>query len=237
MAETLAPLLLAHVLADFVFQSNWMVANKHRLTGLLAHGAVVLGTLVLCLGTPAPALVYLAALHLAIDLAKTGAGRRGLWPFALDQAAHLTSLAALAGLEPDLFARGLWAGIAPLPGLMALAAGFIAATRAGGYVIAMVMQPWESEAPEGLPGGGRLIGLLERAMIFLLILTGQAAGIGFLIAAKSVLRFSDTKDDRRVSEYVIIGTLASFLWAIAMSEATRIGLSALPPLGISLPTP
>jgi hypothetical protein len=237
MAETFAALVLAHVLADFLFQSGWMVANKHRPAGLAAHGAVVLGTLVLCLGSLAPGLLALAALHLAFDLAKTGLGRRGLLPFALDQGVHLASLAALAGLEPDLFARGLWSGIAPLPALMALSAGLIAATRAGGYAIAMVMQPWETEAPEGLPGGGRLIGLLERALIFLLVLTGQAAGIGFLIAAKSVLRFSDTKDDRRISEYVIIGTLASFLWAIAVSEATRIGLSALPPLGISAPPP
>lgn len=237
MAETLAALLLAHVLADFVFQSDWVVANKHRVAGLAAHGAVVLGALILCLGSLAPGLIFLAALHLAIDLAKSGTGRRGLLPFALDQGAHLATLTALAGLEPDLFSRGLWSGVAPLPALMALAAGFIAATRAGGYVIAMVMQPWDAEAPEGLPGGGRLIGLLERALIFLLILTGQAAGIGFLIAAKSVLRFSDTKDDRRVSEYVIIGTLASFLWAIALSEATQLGLSALPPLGISVATP
>jgi hypothetical protein len=51
------------------------------------------------------------------------------------------------------------------------------------------------------------------------------------------LRFSDTKDDRRVSEYVIIGTLASFLWAISWAEAVQILLSTLPPLGIPKVTP
>ena len=70
-----------------------------------------------------------------------------------------------------------------------------------------------------------------------LILTGQAAGIGFLIAAKSVLRFSDTKDDRKISEYVIIGTLASVAWAIFAAGLTQIQLNGLPPLGIPDLTP
>jgi len=70
-----------------------------------------------------------------------------------------------------------------------------------------------------------------------LILTGQSQGIGFLIAAKSVLRFSDTKDDRRTSEYVIIGTLASVGWAIAVTAGTVWLLARLPPLGIPDLTP
>jgi hypothetical protein len=69
-------------------------------------------------------------------------------------------------------------------------------------------------------------------LIFLLVLTGQAAGIGFLIAAKSVLRFGAVKDEGKLSEYVIIGTLASFGWAIAASAATIWMLNLLPSLGI-----
>jgi hypothetical protein len=40
------------------------------------------------------------------------------------------------------------------------------------------------------------------------------------------------KDDRALSEYVIIGTLASVGWAILTAFATQILLTALPPLGI-----
>ena len=65
-----------------------------------------------------------------------------------------------------------------------------------------------------------MIGLLERALIFLMVLAGQPAGIGFLIAAKSVLRFDTASKDQRASEYVIIGTLASFGWALLVSFAT-----------------
>ena len=56
--------------------------------------------------------------------------------------------------------------------------------------------------------------------------------IGFLIAAKSVLRFGAVREEARLSEYVIIGTLASFGWAILMAIGTVMLLSALPPLGI-----
>ena len=61
-------------------------------------------------------------------------------------------------------------------------------------------------------------------MILMLVLAGQPDGIGFLIAAKSILRFNElARDaDRRVSEYVIIGTLASFAWALGAAFATRV---------------
>ena len=94
------------------------------------------------------------------------------------------------------------------------------------------MQPWAAETPPGLRNGGRVIGNLERGLIYLLILTGQAAGIGFLIAAKSVLRFGAVKDESRLSEYVIIGTLASFGWAIGVTAGITLLLKLLPSLGI-----
>ena len=85
--------------------------------------------------------------------------------------------------------------------------------------------------PASLPKGGRLIGRLERAMILMLVIAGRADGIGFLIAAKSVLRFNELArdDDRRVSEYVIIGTLASFAWGLGAAFLARLALGALGP--------
>ncbi len=63
----------------------------------------------------------------------------------------------------------------------------------------------------------------------MLVLAGEPDGIGFLIAAKSILRFNELAGDadRHVSEYVIIGTLASFAWAIATGYATVAALHAL----------
>jgi hypothetical protein len=95
MPETLTALLFAHALADFVFQTNWMVANKRKPQGLAAHGAIVLATAVAATGTFHWGLLWLAVLHIAIDAIKARA-RRGLAPFLIDQAAHLATIAALA---------------------------------------------------------------------------------------------------------------------------------------------
>ena len=75
----------------------------------------------------------------------------------------------------------------------------------------------------GLRDGGKYIGYLERLLIFIFVLTGEFAGVGFLITAKSILRFGELKDseNRKQAEYIIIGTFASFLYAILISLAVR----------------
>ena len=241
MPETLAALLLAHILADFVFQTNWMVTHKHHLNGLAAHGAVVFAASVAATGGIGWGILWLTVLHLAIDTIKARA-RRGLGPFLLDQAVHLATIAALASWQPNLWAQGLWAGLDLLAPIMLVAAGAIIATRAGGFAVGLLMGPFAAMLPdkgsaESLPGAGRVIGQLERGLIFVLILLGQAQGVGLLIAAKSILRFGAVRDDRALSEYVIIGTLASFGWAIIAAYATILGLALLPPLGIPPVTP
>ena len=69
-------------------------------------------------------------------------------------------------------------------------------------------------------------------MILMLVLADQPDGIGFLIAAKSLLRFNDLArdNDRRASEYVIIGTLASFAWGLGAAFATHVALDRARPL-------
>lgn len=236
MAETLAALILAHALADFVLQNDWIVANKRRPEGLALHGLIVLVCAILCTGTLSWGLVWLAAVHLAIDAWKAHAPR-GLAPFLIDQAAHLATLAALAVWQPALWSQGLWSELSALPAISLILAGAILATRAGGFAIGLLMEPFATRllpeiTAESLPGAGRVIGHLERGLIFALILLGQAQGVGLLIAAKSILRFGAVRDDRALSEYVIIGTLASFGWAIILAYATVSGLARLPPLGI-----
>jgi len=239
MTETFAALIFAHALADFVFQTRWIAESKRRLPVLLLHGAVVLATAQAALGrVDAWELLALAALHIATDGLKSRLAEPGLGAFLADQGAHLAALAALAALRPDLWAGGLWGGLGWLPGLMALIAGAILAIRAGGFAVGLLMRPWAGDdLPRGLTNGGTLIGLLERGLIFLLVLVGQPAGVGFLIAAKSVLRFETTAKDQRAGEYVIIGTLASFGWALLFAYATLALMAALPPIGIPAVTP
>lgn len=55
---------------------------------------------------------------------------------------------------------------------------------------------------------GRVIGLLERVLIYCFVLSGQFGAIGFTLAAKGFTRFKEL-EDRGFAEYVLIGTLLS----------------------------
>lgn len=66
----------------------------------------------------------------------------------------------------------------------------------------------------GLPNAGKLIGILERFLVFTFIILNQFEVVGFLIAAKSILRYKD--DATLKTEYVLIGTMLSFGIAVAL---------------------
>lgn len=237
MGETLAALVLAHACADFLLQTRSSVeAKARRQTGALAlHTVVVAGATAVALGaTTRDALMaagLIAGLHLVIDVGKSLAPP-GLTAFLADQLAHLVVLIGVSAAWPGLWEVGWWTGAPWLPPVMALLAGAVLSIRPGGIAVGLLLQPWGDVGMEGLPGGGRIIGNLERGLIFLLVLTGQAGGIGFLIAAKSVLRFGTVRDEGRLSEYVIVGTLASFGWGLLVAIGTLVLLSAIPEAGV-----
>ena len=58
--------------------------------------------------------------------------------------------------------------------------------------------------------------MLERIFVFIFIIMGRWEGIGFLLAAKSVFRYGDLSkaEDRKLTEYILMGTLMSFGLAI-----------------------
>ncbi len=236
MIEALIALLFAHIMADFLLQTSWMVAHKRNPLVLLFHATTVAALSYAALGFVGHwVALAIAASHLLFDAVKTYWPANGWRSFLLDQALHAAVILIAATQFPDLYSSGIWQDygmlgsppawlaripegwIAALPLLMLLSAGLILATRAGGFFIGAFMKPLAVGAPAGLPKAGAIIGNLERGLAFLFILSGQPQNIGFLLAAKSVLRFSSAKEDRAVSEYVIIGTLMSFGWVIAVS--------------------
>lgn len=241
MIETTLSLLLAHVLADFVLQPDAWAGQKHRARPLLLHGTVFLALSLGATGSLHPAIFALGAAHVAIDSVKARLPA-SLSAFMVDQAAHLATIAAVALLFPGLWAAGLWGRMVPPASLgllgdaAILVVAFVLATRAGGFAVGLLMARWPGEElSDGLRNGGRLIGILERALILIFLLAGQDAGIGFLIAAKSILRFDTASRDQSAAEYVIIGTLASFGWALAVGYLAVWALAL--PLGQAPPSP
>jgi len=82
-----------------------------------------------------------------------------------------------------------------------------------------VLRPANAAAqpPHALLGGreygrGRIIGLLERLLVFFLVLKGEYGAFGLVIAAKGLARFKNL-DHREFAEYFLIGTMLSIILA------------------------
>jgi hypothetical protein len=227
-------LAAAHFIGDFLMQSAEMVKQKSRFPVLLGHTALIAGLSYLLCGLwtlwQVPAAIL--ATHALIDFVKSRSGRTGPYAFVIDQAAHAAVIAVLAVVVAGYGGPGpSWIGILGAWYLKALVliSGAVATVKMGGFLIGAAVRPIQQKMiahrksiglddgtdPAGFEQGGMIIGQLERALIFVLTLTGQAAGIGFLIAAKSILRFA---------EYIIIGTLMSFGWGILIAYLTLVFL-------------
>ena len=63
---------------------------------------------------------------------------------------------------------------------------------------------------------GRVIGMLERTIIYVAVLNNDIAAIGLVLAAKGFTRFKEL-ENRRFAEYVLIGTLLSAFLAVAVA--------------------
>ncbi len=94
-----------------------------------------------------------------------------------------------------------------------------------GMMIGKITEPFRKEFPttDSLRNAGTYIGITERILVLIFILSGQYTAIGFLIAGKSILRVSRDSDNdaRKKTEYVLIGTLLSFTVAIVTGLLTR----------------
>jgi len=66
----------------------------------------------------------------------------------------------------------------------------------------------QTEKSEKLIKMGKWIGPLERAIMYILIVTGNLSSIGFVIAAKALARFKEL-ENKDFAEYFLVGTLSS----------------------------
>lgn len=177
-------------------------------------------------------LVILLTAHLIAHALGSHAKHDSLPYFVAEQMFQLAVLGLLAYLFPDVVARGWWQRLGTqasnyyFAGLCILS-GSIVCLNVGAVVLRLCTAPLiaqieESKQIDGLKNGGLYIGLLERAIVMFLMLINQPTGVGFLITAKSILRFGDIKDahQRKATEYIIIGTFMSFGWGLVVAELT-----------------
>lgn len=80
----------------------------------------------------------------------------------------------------------------------------------------------EKKDKSDLERAGRWIGTIERIMTLVFVMLQQYTAIGFIITAKSVLRYNDSKTGK--TEYVLIGTLLSFGIALLIGIGIQEGV-------------
>ncbi|MFH6997242.1 DUF3307 domain-containing protein [Flavobacterium sp. FlaQc-57] len=218
-------LLLAHLLGDFIWQPNSWVshkeAKKHKSIYLYLH-ILLHGVLAAILAGEIqfiPYAAFIAITHGFIDLIKLNfqtKKTKRTW-FIADQIAHILILIGVVLIyknEPITlhgFGNQFWI----------LVTGILFITKPTSIFIKTIISIWNPESQNSnqdnsLANAGNYIGILERLFVFCFILTGHFEAIGFLLAAKSIFRFGDLKEakDRKLTEYVLIGTLISFGTAI-----------------------
>ena len=234
-------LILAHLIADFLLQPNSWVKDKNekgiRSFKLLLHILVVTGvSTILTIDFFVWQIpVFIFVLHYLIDLLKiyfrTPKANDLLW-FIADQFLHIISIigvALLIGGAANQWIKGLGELLSSKEVLVvALAYCFIIWPSM--IIINLATQGWQTQINDemgpSLQNAGKWIGILERILVLTFVLAAQFQAIGFLIAAKSILRISvKTENSARIlSEYVLIGTFISFTIAILVGLVANLFL-------------
>ena len=211
-------LLFAHVLSDFVFQSDKICEGKQEKTSKkyvyqLLHSFIHALTAYLFVADWSnwiiPLIIFVS--HTLMDYIKV--------EYIAVIVILLLSLFDHCGdLCREIF-RTEWNDM----NIWAVVTAYFLILKPTSVFLSLFIKRWTPSATteKSLPNAGKWIGYFERILILTFILTGTAEGIGFLLAAKSIFRFGELSKAQEIktTEYVLIGTLASFTIAIIIGFA------------------
>jgi hypothetical protein len=185
-------------------------------------------------------IIVIGVTHLIIDVGKIEASKKynkskaailNLWLFILDQILHIAVLIIvwLWMIEGWREIRSVAASVFPNYRYLLRLLGYVIVVGPVGYLIRFLTDKWATDldkSDDGLQDAGMWIGILERTLIITLVFIEQFTAIGFLVAAKSILRLIDKPQPSKLSfeeqvfssrkhtEYVVIGTFLSFSFAL-----------------------
>lgn len=212
-------LLLAHLVADFVLQTEKSCKHKREYKWCsgyhYAHAAVVFVLSWLAawdLGFWWCALA-IGVTHLAIDLWKSNREENVKW-FLVDQVLHIAIIVGVAALW---CANAEWsAPFCIAPKYIALAVAIVVCWKPANIFIKLMLKHYSVNVPEARSdsgfNAGALIGNIERWLILAFVIMQRYEALGLLIAAKSIIRFGEKETAK--TEYVLAGTLMSIFIAV-----------------------
>lgn len=220
-------LIMAHVLTDFIFQSDKWVDDKRQKQGkskyLYLHGCLTAIVAYIFVGywTHLWIPIMIGTTHTLIDYLKLKFDKEAtIIGFISDQFAHFVIIIIV--WINLIETGGIFEKIIPMASnlkILSILTGYIICTTPLSFFVGIATKRWQEELKKGgnltenLLSGGKWIGIIERLMIFTFVLLGKYEAIGFLITAKSILRFRQDTEIKQ-SEYVLVGTLLSYGLAI-----------------------
>ena len=211
-------LLLAHLVADFVFQTTASCkskAEKHWRSGHQYLHALIVFALAWLVSWNVRfwwGALAIGIAHLCTDIWKSYRPEKVTW-FALDQAMHVGALALVAWLWTQRHEWSMPLGIEL--NYVAVAVAAMVCWKPANIFIKLMLKHYSVNMPEECESGfnaGALIGTIERWLILIFVCLGRYDALGLLIAAKSIIRFSEK--DTAKTEYVLAGTLLSIIIAV-----------------------
>ena len=221
-------LILSHIIGDFLFQPDSWIKHKEekKIKSKYLYWHIIVHTIVLLIILQFNYLVGILLIilsHYIIDLIKLNLNNKlnKRLLFFSDQILHFIIIAIVVYYYTPFTIK-----ISKLfnSEIILLIIAVLFNTKVASVVMKVIISKWSSEiesqnsdnSTKSLNKAGSYIGMLERLFIFGFILANQWSGIGFLLAAKSVFRFGDLSKarDRKLTEYILIGTLLSFGFAI-----------------------
>ena len=227
MFELSLKIVLCHLIGDFVLQTDKMVESirvkKFKSSYLYVHVFIhlILMLMVIRLDSRYIFGVFILALsHLIIDsFTKIILARKikGISNLILDQALHFLTIFLFIVFQFDI---NIHLGVLVSPPSYLSLIVLIGLTNMTSIIIGKTMEWFDYIPPNGgLEKAGKVIGILERLLVFYFVISSFWEGIGFLLAAKSIFRFGELKDSKDVkhTEYILIGTLLSFSMAILIA--------------------
>ncbi|MDT0602338.1 DUF3307 domain-containing protein [Thalassotalea castellviae] len=233
--ELLLLLLTVHFIGDFYLQPTAWIERKSenhlKSIRLLSHILIhtILNTVVFLL-TDYPllpaiiAISFISLSHLITDLFKPHK-KQNLSYFLIEQSIHLIIIILIwlyfSGFTVEQVAT-FTANLFSTQNMI-IAISYLLACKPASVIISLALKKHtdslikHSENQElGLVSAGAWIGYFERCLAISFIFMGQFAGIGFLVATKTIFRFGDlTKNkDMKLTEYMMLGTLLSYAIAL-----------------------
>ena len=226
-------MLLAHFIGDFYIQRNEWISCRNQnhffSIGLTKHivSHVLLLVIVLWIadkvnGRGLIVIGLIALSHLLIDLWKSYKPEHIRY-FLIDQAFHLIIIllawVMLSQISIEQIKQHMTLSLNV--NTIAIATAYIVACKPTSITISIALQHLTQHLEDkqsGLESAGRWIGYFERCLVISFILIDQFAGVGFLLAVKTIFRFGDlTKEhDMKLTEYMMLGTLLSFSSALLL---------------------